>query len=362
MTHDHHEDLAILDAALRSDHLGPIGVIGSSAKWVRFRAKLVAAGIDARGRRRRRDPHRPAGRHLEQGPRRHRGVGGRRPARGVRARERGRPVTIFRGTFLDTPDSPFTGGSLRTGTDLGLLVRDGVILERGPFAEVSAAHRDEEVVDLSEGLVLPGFVDTHVHFPQVRAIGGLGMPLLDWLEKCALPEEARLADDVYAAGVATDFVAGLARAGTTTALVFGSHFAGAVDALFTEASRVGLRVTSGLVLSRPDPAARPVHHSRARLRRGPRAGEAVARPGQPAVRRDAAVLAVVHDAAHGVGRRAARRRARALVHLAPQRERRGDRRRPAAVRLRLHDVLRAAPVCSAPAACSRTTCTPRSAS
>ena len=104
-------------------------------------------------------------------------------------------------------------------------------------------------VDLREGLVLPGFVDTHVHFPQVRAIGGLGMPLLDWLEKCALPEEARLADASYAASVASDFVSGLVRAGTTTALVFGSHFASAVDALFTEATRVGLRVTSGLVLS-----------------------------------------------------------------------------------------------------------------
>ena len=97
--------------------------------------------------------------------------------------------------------------------------------------------------------MLPGFVDTHVHFPQVRAIGGLGMPLLDWLEKCALPEEARLADASYAASVASDFVSGLVRAGTTTALVFGSHFASAVDALFNEATRVGLRVTSGLVLS-----------------------------------------------------------------------------------------------------------------
>ena len=57
--------------------------------------------------------------------------------------------------------------------------------------------------------MLPGFVDTHVHFPQVRAIGGLGMPLLDWLERCALPEEARLADAAYAAAVAADFVAGL---------------------------------------------------------------------------------------------------------------------------------------------------------
>ena len=104
-----------------------------------------------------------------------------------------------------------------------------------------------DVVDLRDGLVLPGFVDTHVHYPQVRAIGGLGMPLLDWLEQCALPEEARLADASYAASVAAEFVAGLVAAGTTTALVFGSHFAPAVDALFAEATRVGLRVTCGLV-------------------------------------------------------------------------------------------------------------------
>jgi guanine deaminase len=154
-------------------------------------------------------------------------------------------VTVFRGTFLDTPQSPFTGGHLRSESDLALFVEDGVIVAREPF--VPTAH--SEYVDLRDGLVLPGFVDAHVHFPQVRAIGGLGMPLLDWLEKCALPEEARLADAAYAAAVAAEFVSGLVRAGTTTALVFGSHFATAVDALFTEATRVGLRVTAGLVLS-----------------------------------------------------------------------------------------------------------------
>jgi guanine deaminase len=156
-------------------------------------------------------------------------------------------MTIFRGTFLDTPLSPFAGGHLRAEADLALVVEDGSIVAREPYEPT--VHDTEDVVDLREGLVLPGFVDTHVHFPQVRSIGGLGMPLLDWLERCALPEEARLVDAAYAASVATDFVSGLARAGTTTALVFGSHFATAVDALFTEATRVGLRVTSGLVLS-----------------------------------------------------------------------------------------------------------------
>jgi guanine deaminase len=158
-------------------------------------------------------------------------------------------VTLFRGTFIDTPQSPFRGHHLRADQDAALLVRDGVITARGPADVLLREHPDEDVVDLRTGLVLPGFVDTHVHFPQVRAIGGLGMPLLDWLERCALPEEARLADATYAASVAADFVDGLARAGTTTALVFGSHFATAVDALFEEATRVGLRVTSGLVLS-----------------------------------------------------------------------------------------------------------------
>ncbi len=158
-------------------------------------------------------------------------------------------MTLYRGTFLDTPRSPFQGHHMRADEDAALLVRDGVIAARGPAHALIAEHPDDEVVDLRDGLVLPGFVDTHVHFPQVRVIGGLGMPLLDWLERCALPEEARLADATYAASVAADFVDGLARAGTTTALVFGSHFATAVDALFEEATRVGLRVTSGLVLS-----------------------------------------------------------------------------------------------------------------
>ncbi|SDF92184.1 guanine deaminase [Klenkia brasiliensis] len=148
-------------------------------------------------------------------------------------------MTLVRGTFLDTP----VAGELRT-LDGVLQVEDGVVVARGPAQDFPAAD-----VDLRGGVVLPGLVDTHVHYPQVRAIGGLGMPLLDWLDRCALPEECKLAAPAYAAAVATEFVDGLVRAGTTTALVFGSHFATAVDALFTEAARVGLRVTSGLVVS-----------------------------------------------------------------------------------------------------------------
>jgi guanine deaminase len=165
-------------------------------------------------------------------------------------------MTLFRGTFLDTPVDPFAGGSLRAEVDGAIVVRAGVVVARGRPAALLAEHPGEEVVDLREGLVLPGFVDTHVHFPQVRMIGALGMPLLGWLERSALPEEARLADPVYATAVAAEFLTGLGSAGTTTALVFGAHFPAAVDALFAQAAGTGLRVTSGLVVSdrilRPD--------------------------------------------------------------------------------------------------------------
>ncbi|MBV8217208.1 MAG: guanine deaminase, partial [Solirubrobacterales bacterium] len=95
----------------------------------------------------------------------------------------------------------------------------------------------------------PGFVDCHVHFPQIGVIGALGLGLLDWLRSVALPEEARLADPGYAGVVADRFVRGLAGNGTTTALVFGSHFVSAQEALFAAAESLGLRIASGLVVS-----------------------------------------------------------------------------------------------------------------
>ena len=107
-------------------------------------------------------------------------------------------MTLFRGTFIDTPQSPFKGHHLRAEQDAALLVTDGVIAARGPADRLLREHPDDDVVDLREGLVLPGFVDTHVHFPQIRAVGGLGLPLLEWLDKYALPEEARMADASYA--------------------------------------------------------------------------------------------------------------------------------------------------------------------
>src|SRR5580700_5306431 len=166
-------------------------------------------------------------------------------------------MTPYAGTIVDTPGDPFVGDAGDALAEVGaLLVREGVICARGTFAALQAEYPGEEAVRLAEGILVPGFIDTHVHFPQIRAIGGLGMPLLDWLERCALPEESKLANQAYAREVAGEFLDGLLASGTTSALVFGSHFAPAMNELFGAAAQRGLNITSGLVLSdriiRPD--------------------------------------------------------------------------------------------------------------
>jgi guanine deaminase len=145
--------------------------------------------------------------------------------------------------------TPSRAGQIVYQADGAILIRDGRIAACGAYAEISAAHPEAAVRDLRGGYLLPGFVDAHVHFPQVRVIGGLGMELLDWLERRALPEEVRFSDAAHAAHTARVFVQELLRHGTTCAMVFGAHFAGATAALFDAAAEAGPRMTAGLVLS-----------------------------------------------------------------------------------------------------------------
>ncbi len=166
---------------------------------------------------------------------------------------------LLRAPLFHTPRSPFRDESaLACYPDGGLLIRDGCIAGCGDYTALRDAHPDVPSQDLRGGFLLPGFIDTHIHFPQLRVIGGLGRSLLDWLENCALPEEARMADHAYASRIARDFVHALVSHGTTTALVFGAHFAPATAALFEAAESAGLRVAAGQVLS--DRLLRPELH------------------------------------------------------------------------------------------------------
>jgi guanine deaminase len=97
-------------------------------------------------------------------------------------------------------------------------------------------------------VLLPGFVDTHIHFPQLRVLGSASGPLLEWLQRSVFPEEARFADRAYAAAVARELCDALIARGTTCAAIFSSSHPGATDALFGELDRRGLRGFTGLTL------------------------------------------------------------------------------------------------------------------
>ncbi len=142
---------------------------------------------------------------------------------------------LLRAPLFHTPRNPFRdSNALESYSDGGLLIRDGRVAGCGDYAALRDSHPEVPTVDLRGGFLLPGFIDTHIHFPQLRVLGGLGRSLMDWLEHCALPEEARMVDDSHACRVARGFVHALASHGTTTALVFGAHFAPATAALFED--------------------------------------------------------------------------------------------------------------------------------
>jgi guanine deaminase len=166
---------------------------------------------------------------------------------------------LLRAPLFHTPGNPFLQDrALECHWDGGLLIREGRVAASGDFETIRAANSTATVTDLRGGFLLPGLIDTHTHFPQLRVLGSLGWSLLDWLEACALPEEARMADESYARQIAGGFLYALASHGTTTALVFGAHFAAATASLFEAGGASGLRIISGLVMS--DRQLRPELH------------------------------------------------------------------------------------------------------
>ena len=137
---------------------------------------------------------------------------------------------------------------------------DGLlIVEDGMIAEVGAAQAllpglsvDTTVEDHSGKLIVPGFIDCHVHFSQLDIIASYGDQLLDWLNRYAYPEEARFSDPAHAEAVASVFVDELLRNGTTSALVFATVHPHSVDAIFAAAAAKNMRLIAGKVLMDKD--------------------------------------------------------------------------------------------------------------
>ncbi|MBR0795295.1 guanine deaminase [Bradyrhizobium jicamae] len=169
------------------------------------------------------------------------------------------------------------------GPDAGhRYIEDGVVLMSGgrivAVGEATALLQripTGTAVDDHRGrLILPGFVDTHIHYPQTRVIGSYGEQLLEWLQKYTFVEEQRLRDRSHAEHVARFFFDELLRHGTTTAAVYCSVHPESVEAFFAESERRGTRMVAGKVMmdrnapeALTDTAESGYRESRALLRR-----------------------------------------------------------------------------------------------
>jgi guanine deaminase len=133
--------------------------------------------------------------------------------------------------------------------DAIVVIRDGKFDLVGDATQLlSKIGNDIRIDDQRGKFLLPGFIDTHVHFPQIDVIASYGAQLLEWLEKYTFPEEIKFADRAHADAAAKFFLDRLLENGTTTASVFCTVHPESVDAFFTESEARGLRMIAGKCL------------------------------------------------------------------------------------------------------------------
>ena len=127
----------------------------------------------------------------------------------------------------------------------GLVVRDGLVLDRGTADDMRARYPAAAPVDHGDALLLPGFVDAHVHYPQTAMIASWGKRLIDWLNTYTFPEEMRFGDPGYAAEIAGRYLDLALAHGTTTMCSYCTIHPESVTAYFEAASQRGMRVLGG---------------------------------------------------------------------------------------------------------------------
>ncbi|ALR12220.1 guanine deaminase [Mycobacteroides saopaulense] len=159
-------------------------------------------------------------------------------------------AAVYRGHIFHITGSPTVADApahLQSIPDGALAVGvDGAIAYCGPYSQLPREFTAWSVRDHRGSFLLPGFVDTHMHFPQVYCTDSYGGgQLLEWLEHCIFPAEARLSDPALARRAAVAFCRRRIAAGTTAAMVMGSAFPQAQEALFTTTRAAGLRMVSG---------------------------------------------------------------------------------------------------------------------
>lgn len=131
--------------------------------------------------------------------------------------------------------------------DGALIVRDQHVLAVGEYKSITTQHSGYELKDFSGKLIIPGLIDSHLHFPQTEMIAKYGEQLLTWLNNYTFPAENKFADAAYCEHIAKHFIAQLINNGTTTAFAYSTVHKQSADALFACASRYNMAFITGKV-------------------------------------------------------------------------------------------------------------------
>ncbi len=161
-------------------------------------------------------------------------------------------TTLIRGRLLSFHRAPMSiddRGAYSYESDGALLVAGGEIIASGGYVAVKAGAPGEVVeIDHRPHLIVPGFIDTHLHFPQMQVMASYAANLLEWLNTYTFPEECRFVESAHATRIATRFFDEMVRHGTTTATAYCSVHKASADAFFAEALRRDMRMIAGKVM------------------------------------------------------------------------------------------------------------------
>jgi guanine deaminase len=157
----------------------------------------------------------------------------------------------IRGAFFDFIDDPWKHignehNAARFYPDGMLVIENGIIKAYGSYDKISPKFPSIQTTHIKDRLILPGFVDGHIHMPQTRVLGLYGQQLLGWLLEGIFPEERKYSDPAYAKEGAKHFFDDLLAGGTTTCQAFLTHAPVCTEAYFEEASRRNMLVLGGL--------------------------------------------------------------------------------------------------------------------
>ena len=161
-------------------------------------------------------------------------------------------MKVYRGSilhFLDNPESNYESSYEYIKDGLLVLDSKGKIKEVGEFQKINHHFSIEEpleYVNYSDYLIIPGFIDSHIHFPQLEMIASYsGGQLLEWLERCVFATENEYKNFDYSKAKAEFFLRTLIKNGTTSALVFTSVHKASTEAFFECAENLDMLMISG---------------------------------------------------------------------------------------------------------------------